>query len=120
MTMYELDKINAERRRRGLLPLSLSQAREAADSHDGNSDLGHFLISITTGFPMPSVAGIAGAVLHSSPSYSAPEPESSGGGGAFGGAGSSASYESSSSSSSDSSSSGGGSDSGSSSSGGSD
>jgi uncharacterized membrane protein YgcG len=87
MTDYELEKINAERRRKGLLPLNRSQANSALNSHPSNSDpsfdMTHFLIGYV-GIPMPSAACIIGAVTHPSPahcdpslSYSAPHPSPS-------------------------------------------
>lgn len=91
MTDYELQKVNAERRRRGLPPLTRTQAESAVRSQSSSSsdpgfDMTHFLISYSTGIPMPSSAGLLGAAMHpqppspsydSSPSYSAPEPSSS-------------------------------------------
>lgn len=85
MDDYDLEKINAERRRKGLPPLSRSQADSAVASRsdDGGFDATHFLIGYMTGIPMPSAAGIIGAVMHPSPSqadcspaYSAPDTPS--------------------------------------------
>jgi hypothetical protein len=121
MKDHELDQINAERRRRGLPRLSRVEAVRAVESRradDGGFDMMHFLIGYGTGLPMPSGAGIMGAMLHQSstpaysatpspePSYSAPEPSPSP---SYSSHDSGSSYDSSSSSSSsDSGSSGGG------------
>lgn len=132
MTQYELEQINARRRAQGLPPLSRAQADTAlrerassARSDDSGFDTTHFLIGYLTGIPMPSGAGIMGAMMHPSPAHSEPSQSSSsdsfsGGGGSYGGGGASSSWDSSSSSSSSdsSSSSSSSSDSGSSSSGG--
>lgn len=67
VTQYDLDKINEERRRRGLPPLSRSQADTAVSSRsDDSMDMNHFLIGYMTGIPLPSMGGILGAAAHPS------------------------------------------------------
>jgi len=124
MSNYDLDLINAERRRKGKPPITPAQARTAVSTGPGSGfDMTHFLIGYATGIPMPSGAGIVGAMLHPSSSTAAASPSSSsddsfsGGGGSYSGEGASSSWDSSSSSSSSDSSSSSSSDSGSSSSG---
>lgn len=66
MTDRDLEKINAERKRKGLPSLTKAQATEAISKRqpdDGFDTLG-FLISYTTGIPMPSSGGILGSLLH--------------------------------------------------------
>lgn len=70
---YQLDRINKERKKAGLPPLTRVQAAAAVSRHEmerrernDSSDfsIAHFLISYTIGIPMPSAAGIAGAMMH--------------------------------------------------------
>ena len=108
MTEAELQRINEERRRRGLPPLSMSQARNAIEERRasaGTDDTADFLIGFMTGIPMPSPGGVMGAILHGgNPAPACDSPSSESG----------PSYSPPDSGSPDSSSSGGGSDSGSS------
>ncbi len=94
--MDDLEKINEERRRRGLPPLTREQHAQARAAHRvtgaSDDDFWHFVVAYSTGFPMPSGMGVVGAMLspnsvfspaHSSPapdpspSYSAPDPSPS-------------------------------------------
>lgn len=120
VTDRELEKINIMRKRRGLSPLTRSQAIAAVASapsrdDDGFDEIG-FLMGIATGIPISpshgiSAGSIAGAMLHSEPARSEPEPEPSYSEPASHDSGSSSdSYSSSSDSSSDSGGSSGGSD----------
>lgn len=89
MTDAELERINVERRKRGLPPLTRLQATTAAvhapDRTDSGFNFTDFLIGYTTGIPMPSTGGIVGSMLHPTPSrddtpassYSAPDPSPS-------------------------------------------
>lgn len=92
MTDQELDRINVERFRRRLPPLSRAQAEEAAryrraadetrgvarSSSDNGFDVGGFMFGYLTGIPMASPGGIMGAALHpTSPAYGAPDPSPS-------------------------------------------
>jgi hypothetical protein len=89
---YELERINKERRKARLPQLTRTQAAAAVsrkemeraqrnDTSDFNA--AHFLIGYTTGIPMPSAAGIAGAMMHTppaaadTPATTSPIPESS-------------------------------------------
>ena len=102
-----LDKINAERRRKGLPALTRQQAETAVSNHPASRDDGFdsmgFLIGLTTGIPIGpggiSGEAIIGAALHSAetPSYSDPTPSApdnsiNAGGVDSGGGGSTASY----------------------------
>lgn len=126
MTQAELDRVNAERRQRGLPPLNTRQAYAALESRgiasrdqgDGSvlgSQALDFLVGYSAGIPLPSAGGLAGYMMSEGQSHDGGHSDSgySGGGGSFGGGGASSSDYSSSSDSSSSSSS---SDSGSSSS----
>lgn len=84
---FDLDEVNEQRRRKGLRPLTLAEAKAALSARDlTQTETPHqdtsmdFLIGITTGIPMPSTEGVVGAMLHnanhpqqSDPSYSPPE-----------------------------------------------
>lgn len=74
---FDLEAINAERRRKGLPPLTREQARAAIRERaemitrerpgtdpDNGFNVTHFLIGYLTGIPMPSTAGIMGAMMH--------------------------------------------------------
>lgn len=80
MTDAELDRINTERRRKGLPPLSRLQATSAVvaspQRYDDGFSTTDFLIGYTTGIPLPSTGGIVGSMLHQS-SPSAPDPSPS-------------------------------------------
>jgi|EndMetStandDraft_7_1072992.scaffolds.fasta_scaffold72012_4 hypothetical protein len=96
MSHMDLSRVNQERRRRRLKELTQEQARRLAAHHqasDTRLNLTDFLIGYTTGIPMPSADGIAGALLHDSgPSFSTDTGSSSGGGGDFGGGGGSSDF----------------------------
>lgn len=69
-----LERINAKRSAFNKTRLTRDQVR-AIPRHEyegkSGSDLTDFLVGYLTGFPMPSAAGITGAVLHTSSSASA-------------------------------------------------
>lgn len=76
ITDEELEKVNQERKAKGLPPISRDQARYAVErrreaDRSTDFDIIHFLIAYNTGFPMPSAAGVIGAT-HVQPT---PEPE---------------------------------------------
>lgn len=89
--MDDFDKINEERRRRGLPPLTRAQAQQARAEHRGSDDdFWHFAVAYATGFPMPSGMGVVGAMLspnsvfsphtpahaaEPAPSYTPPAPD---------------------------------------------
>jgi len=92
MTDQELKKINEERFRRRLPPLSRAQAEDAAryrraadeargitrSNNDNGFDVGGFMFGYLTGIPMASPGGIMGAAMHTtSPAYSATDPSPS-------------------------------------------
>ena len=67
----ELDRINAERRKRNLPSLSVSDANSALRDRSPPDDTAvHFLISYGTGVPMPSAGGLSGFALHNAASDS--------------------------------------------------
>lgn len=81
--MDELDKINEERRKRGLAPLTREQHAQARTEHRGSgaSDdtFWHFIVAYSTGFPMPSGMGVMGAMMSPNsvfnPAHSSPAPD---------------------------------------------
>lgn len=69
---YDLNRINNERRKARLSQLTRTQAAAAISRHEmerrerndtSDFSVAHFLIGYTTGIPLPSVAGIAGAMM---------------------------------------------------------
>lgn len=71
--MDDLDKINEERRRRGLPPLTREQHSQARAEHRGSDDtFWHFIVAYSTGFPMPSGMGVMGAMMSPNSMFTAP------------------------------------------------
>src|SRR4051812_40791201 len=82
MTDFELEKINAERRRKGFPPLSRSQAQSAVSAHPSRSDSGfnreNYLIGYTcVRIPSAATPGIIGAAMHPSLCHGTPSSDSS-------------------------------------------
>ena len=67
----ELDRVNAERRKRGAPSLSVREANRALQERGTSDDFVlNFLVSYGTGVPMPSAGGVAGFALHNAASDS--------------------------------------------------
>jgi hypothetical protein len=86
MTNYDLEKINAERRRRGKTLLSRAQAQTAVNSQSASSDPGFDLNSFLIGMYLSSASQPSEpSSSHESSSSSDSSSSSSDGGGGGGG-----------------------------------
>lgn len=70
---YDLNKINAERRRRGLPPLTMSQASSAASQAPAGTDITPYLVMLMLLASQPS--STSPSYTPDTPAYTAPPPD---------------------------------------------